>query len=105
MQTATLVTDNRICPLIIAGCFFGLGEAFVTSSSAAMVADYCKAQHYGAAMGTFGTVFDVGHASGPIVTVLCKCCRCTGRFSPFISHDCQGRTELGNPVIFSRNLQ
>lgn len=57
-------------PLMIAGCFFGLGEAFVTSSSAAMVADYCKAQHYGAAMGTFGTIFDVGHASGPIVTGL-----------------------------------
>lgn len=57
-------------PLMIAGCIFGLGEAFVTSSSAAMVADYCKAQHYGAAMGTFGTIFDVGHASGPIVTGL-----------------------------------
>lgn len=57
-------------PLMIAGAFFGLGEAFVTSSSAAMVADYCQARHYGAAMGTFGTIFDIGHASGPIVTGL-----------------------------------
>lgn len=57
-------------PLIIAGMFFGLGEAFVTSSSAALVADYCQARHYGAAMGTFGTIFDVGHAAGPIVTGL-----------------------------------
>jgi MFS family permease len=55
---------------MIAGAFFGLGEAFVTSSSAAMVADYCHARHYGAAMGTFGTIFDIGHASGPIVTGL-----------------------------------
>ncbi|MBF0516126.1 MAG: MFS transporter [Nitrospirae bacterium] len=47
---------------------FGLGEAFVTSSSAALVADICKERHYGTAMGTFGTIFDVGHASGPIVT-------------------------------------
>ena len=57
-------------PLMLAGMVFGLGEAFVTSSSAAMVADYCKAQHYGAAMGVFGTIFDVGHASGPILTGL-----------------------------------
>ncbi len=56
--------------LMLAGMVFGLGEAFVTSSSAAMVADFCKARHYGAAMGVFGTVFDVGHASGPIVTGL-----------------------------------
>jgi MFS transporter, DHA1 family, multidrug resistance protein len=46
---------------------FGLGEAFVTSSSAAMVADMCKARHFGTAMGVFGTIFDVGHASGPIL--------------------------------------
>ena len=46
---------------------FGVGEAFVTSSSAAMVAGFCKEQHYGAAMGTFGSIFDIGHASGPIL--------------------------------------
>jgi len=32
-----------------------------------MVADLCKAKHYGTAMGVFGTIFDVGHASGPIL--------------------------------------
>ena len=46
---------------------FGLGEALVTSSSAAMVADMCKERHYGTAMGVFGTIFDIGHASGPIL--------------------------------------
>ncbi len=56
--------------LLIAGSIFGLGEAFVTSSSAALVADFCQAKHYGAAMGTFGTIFDIGHAAGPIVTGL-----------------------------------
>jgi MFS family permease len=50
--------------LLIAAIFFGLGEAFVTSSSAAMVADFCKEKHFGTAMGTFGTIFDIGHASG-----------------------------------------
>ncbi|GFM35950.1 MFS transporter [Desulfovibrio psychrotolerans] len=56
--------------LLLACALFGFGEAFVTSSSAALVADYCHARNYGAAMGTFGTIFDIGHASGPIVTGL-----------------------------------
>jgi MFS family permease len=54
-------------PLMTAAAVFGLGEAFVTSSSAALVADLCKEKHFGAAMGTFGTIFDIGHASGPIL--------------------------------------
>jgi MFS transporter, DHA1 family, multidrug resistance protein len=53
--------------LAVAAMVFGLGEALVTSSSAALVADLCRKRHYGAAMGTFGTIFDVGHASGPIL--------------------------------------
>ena len=53
--------------LMLACLTFGLGEALVTSSSAAMVADMCKARHYGTAMGVFGTIFDIGHASGPII--------------------------------------
>jgi MFS family permease len=53
--------------LAAAAIVFGLGEAFVTSSSAALVADVCKEKHFGTAMGTFGTIFDIGHASGPIL--------------------------------------
>src|SRR3990167_3188031 len=53
--------------LLSLAAVFGVGEAFVTSSSAAMVAGFCKEQHYGAAMGTFGSIFDIGHASGPIL--------------------------------------
>lgn len=53
--------------LMTAAIFFGLGEAFITSSSAALVADICKEKHFGTAMGTFGTIFDIGHASGPIL--------------------------------------
>lgn len=53
--------------LMFAAAFFGLGEALVTSSGAALVADLCKEKHFGTAMGTFGTIFDVGHASGPIL--------------------------------------
>ena len=53
--------------LMITSAFFGLGEALVTSSGAAFVADLCKEKHFGTAMGTFGTIFDIGHAAGPIV--------------------------------------
>jgi MFS family permease len=53
--------------LMLAAIFFGFGEAFVTSSSAALVADICKEKHFGTAMGTFGTIFDIGHAAGPIL--------------------------------------
>jgi MFS family permease len=53
--------------LMTAAIIFGLGESFVTSSSAALVADICKEKHFGTAMGTFGTIFDIGHASGPIL--------------------------------------
>lgn len=53
--------------LMMAAIVFGLGESLVTSSSAALVADICKEKHFGTAMGTFGTIFDIGHASGPIL--------------------------------------
>lgn len=53
--------------LLAASLVFGLGEALVTSSSAAMVADLCRERHFGSAMGAFGTIFDIGHASGPIL--------------------------------------
>lgn len=54
-------------PLAGACLVFGFGEALVTSSSAALVADQCRSRHYGTAMGVFGTIFDVGHASGPLL--------------------------------------
>lgn len=57
-------------PLLLMAILFGLGESFVTSSSAALVADLCKERHFGTAMGAFGTIFDIGHASGPILAGL-----------------------------------
>ncbi len=53
--------------LMLLAAIFGLGEAIVTSSAAALVADFCHEDHLGCAMGTFGTIFDVGHASGPLL--------------------------------------
>jgi len=68
LPVAAIPHLGGFAPLLAAGMVFGFGEAFVTSSSAALVADFCQAKHYGAAMGTFGTIFDIGHASGPILS-------------------------------------
>lgn len=67
---AIIPTLGAFWSLSLAALCFGLGEALVTSSSAALVADICRRQHYGTAMGAFGTIFDVGHASGPILAGL-----------------------------------
>lgn len=66
----TMTTVTMFAWLAGLAILFGFGEAFVTSSAAAMVADMCEQKHYGAAMGTFGTIYDVGHAAGPIVAGL-----------------------------------
>ena len=45
---------------------FGLGEAITTSSTSSLVADLCQARSLGSAMGLFGSIMDIGHASGPL---------------------------------------
>jgi MFS family permease len=56
--------------LVLTATGFGLAEAIVTSSTAALVADLCQTQSLGSAMGIFGTIMDIGHASGPILAGL-----------------------------------
>ena len=46
---------------------FGFGEAVVSSSSAALVADSSEFKRLGAGMGMQGTVMEIGHASGPLL--------------------------------------
>ncbi|MBI2857360.1 MAG: MFS transporter [Chloroflexi bacterium] len=53
--------------LLAEGAIFGIGMAIVTPSTNALVVDLCKAGNYGAAMGVFGTIWDIGEASGPIL--------------------------------------
>lgn len=67
---AGIPAATAFAPLMALAVLFGLGEALVVSSAAAMVADLCEARHTGAAMGAFGTYFDVGHAAGPIAAGL-----------------------------------
>ena len=46
---------------------FGFGEAVVSSSSSALVADSSEFKRLGAGMGMQGTIMDIGHASGPLL--------------------------------------
>ena len=58
---------THVVGLLVEGAIFGLGMAIVTPSTMALVTDLCKVGHYGAALGVFGTIWDIGEALGPIL--------------------------------------
>lgn len=53
--------------LLVIGGAFGFGEAVVTSSTTALVADVSQGKGLGAGMGLRGTIMDIGHAGGPLL--------------------------------------
>jgi MFS family permease len=53
--------------LLLFGVAWGFGTAVVSAVASAFITDLAKRAHYGAAHGTFGTIFDLGEAAGPIV--------------------------------------
>ena len=57
--------------LLLCAAGFGFGEAVITSSAAALIADLGDG-NVGAGMGLRGTIMDIGHAGGPIVAG-CPC--------------------------------
>ncbi|MBI2058504.1 MAG: MFS transporter [Nitrospirae bacterium] len=59
---------SRLIPLYALALIYGVGEAITHTSTSAQVADLCKAYALGSAMGLFGSVTDVGHASGQFFT-------------------------------------
>lgn len=56
--------------LLVLASGFGFGEAVVSSSSSALVADSSEFKRLGAGMGMQGTIMDIGHASGPLLAGL-----------------------------------
>src|SRR5690606_37633765 len=52
--------------LAVAGAF-GFGEAVMTSSTTALIADHSEGKGLGGGMGLRGTIMDVGHAGGPLM--------------------------------------
>lgn len=56
--------------LLVIVMAYGAGLAITTSSTSAYVTDLARRARYGAAHGIFGTIYDIGDASGPIVAGL-----------------------------------
>jgi len=53
--------------LILLAALWGLGLSTISSVGTAYITDLAKSHQYGAAHGTFGTIFDLGEAMGPLV--------------------------------------
>lgn len=58
---------SAFAALVALSAGFGFGEAVVSSSSSALVADSSEFKRLGAGMGMQGTIMDIGHASGPLL--------------------------------------
>lgn len=53
--------------LLLFSVLFGLGTGIVTPSTMAMIGDLVTRGNYGSAMGVFGSLWDTGHALGPVL--------------------------------------
>lgn len=55
-------------PLLLLSMAFGLSLSIVTSATSALIADLSKRESRGSAMGLLGSVMDIGHTAGPLVS-------------------------------------
>lgn len=66
--TFVLIPQVTALPLLLVlASGFGFGEAVVSSSTTALVADLSEVKTIGAGIGMQGTIMDIGHASGPLL--------------------------------------
>jgi MFS transporter, DHA1 family, multidrug resistance protein len=55
-------------PLLGLSVLFGMSLSIVTSATSAFIADLSKKETHGSAMGILGSIMDIGHATGPLVS-------------------------------------
>lgn len=55
-------------PLLLLSILFGLSLSIVTSATSAFIADISKRETHGSAMGILGSIMDIGHTTGPLVS-------------------------------------
>ena len=55
-------------PLLALSILFGLSLSIVTSATSAFIADASCRETHGSAMGMLGSIMDIGHTTGPIVS-------------------------------------
>lgn len=55
-------------PLLLLSMLFGLSLSIVTSASSAFIADLSRRETHGSAMGILGSIMDIGHTTGPLIS-------------------------------------
>lgn len=55
-------------PLLMLSILFGLSLSIVTSATSAFIADLSGKETHGSAMGILGSIMDIGHTTGPLVS-------------------------------------
>jgi len=59
---------NSFIPLLLLSILFGFSLSVVTSATSAFIADLRVADGRGSAMGILGSIMDIGHTTGPLVS-------------------------------------
>lgn len=54
--------------LLLMSVFIGISLSIVTSATSAYIADLSKKESYGSAMGLLGSIMDIGHTTGPLIS-------------------------------------
>jgi len=65
---ACMAASANFVMLLALSTLTGLSLSMVTSATSAAVADISRCEMRGSAMGVFGTIMDVGHSAGPLVS-------------------------------------
>lgn len=55
-------------PLLVLSVLFGFSFSIVTSATSAFIADLSRCETHGSAMGVLGSIMDMGHTTGPLVS-------------------------------------
>ncbi|MBI4684515.1 MAG: MFS transporter [Nitrospirae bacterium] len=55
-------------PLLFLSILFGLSFSIVTSATSAFIADLSRSETHGSAMGILGSIMDIGHTTGPLIS-------------------------------------
>lgn len=59
---------NTFVPMLVLSIAFGLSLSIVTSATSALIADLSRRETHGSAMGILGSIMDIGHTTGPLIS-------------------------------------
>jgi MFS family permease len=59
---------SKFLPLLALSILFGCSLSIVASATSAFIADLSRQDTYGSAMGILGSIMDIGHTTGPLIS-------------------------------------